>query len=82
MTETSFTADETILIYRMLNGSEREMLSALPAVSSEEADAIRENLALLRSARDKLRCLLVDLGLNPFDIDEFENDDSLSDVLT
>lgn len=82
MTETSFTADETILIYRLLNSSEQEMLSAIPAVSDEAADNIRENLVLLRSARDKLRRLLVDLGLNPFDIDDFEDDDSLSDVLT
>ena len=82
MTETSFTADETILIYRLLNSSEQEMLSAIPTVSGESADAIRENLALLRSARDKLRCILTDLGLNPFDIDDFEDDDSLSDVLT
>lgn len=82
MSDISFSTDETILIYRMLNSSEQEMLSAIPTVSGEAADNIRENLALLRSARDKLRCLLVDLGLNPFDIDDFENDDALSDVLT
>jgi len=81
MSEISFSTDETILIYRMLNSSEKEMLSAIPVVSAEEADAIRENLALLRSARNKFRGLLCDIGVSPYDIDDFEADDSRTSLL-